>query len=153
MKKLTKINFVAFMQGLTLLIVSIVLAIIAIPISVVTNFIYSIVKFKFQTGINQLGAWMKSTALSIDQLGNVTCATVFNFIFIKKDGFKFGNPDLTISFVLGRNKYKQKLRFIGKLMVLILHLIERDHVEKAIEHQIADDQDAILRIQQNEYYG
>jgi len=152
-KKIKKINFVEFLQGLTLLILSIVLAIVIVPISVLVNFIYYIAKFKFQSGINELGLWMKSTALSIDQFGNVTCATVFNFTLIKKDGEKFGDPDLTISCVLGLNKYKKKLTIIGKLIVLILHLIERNHVEKAIERQIESDQDAIMRIQKDEYYG
>ena len=72
------------------------------------------------------------------------CAPLFNLVLIKHKriwqfeslllvSYEFGNPDETISSVLGRNKLKNNLTYIGKTLAKILNLIEKDHVEKAIE--------------------
>jgi hypothetical protein len=60
---------------------------------------------------------------------------LFNDILIKKGGHKFGNPDETISSVLGKNFLKGKLSLMGKGLNWILNLIEKDHSIKAIEHE------------------
>jgi len=72
-------------------------------------------------------------AVSIDQTGNVVCAKLFNIIFITGAGYKFGKEDETISSVLGKNKKQNTLRFLGKLLDLILDHIEKDHSVKSIE--------------------
>jgi hypothetical protein len=71
-------------------------------------------------------------AYGIDQLGNVVGAPVFNIILIKKNGYKFGNPDETISSVLGKNYRDNTLRDLG---FIISHLLGVDklHVIKSIE--------------------
>jgi hypothetical protein len=53
---------------------------------------------------------------------------------IKKNGYRFGNEDVTISHVLGMNKKFNNLTFTGKALSWLLNKIEKDHVEKAIEY-------------------
>lgn len=72
-------------------------------------------------------------ALSLDQLGNVVMAELFNDILIKKNRDLFGNPDETISSVLGKNQLNGTLKPLGKLLVNILNKIEKDHCIKSIE--------------------
>lgn len=153
MKKIVKINFVSFMQGLTLLMLAIILVVVFTVLSFIYTIFFTAFTLKFQTGINNFGAYMKKMALSLDQFGNVSCAKLLQKTLSKKGGFEFGDEDDTVSYVLGRLKYQRKLTMFGKLMVLILHVIDRNHVEIAIESKIASDQEAILRIQKMEYYG
>ena len=53
---------------------------------------------------------------------------------IKKNGYKFGNEDVTISHVLGVNKLNKTLTWTGAALSWLLNTIEKDHVEKAIEN-------------------
>jgi hypothetical protein len=72
-------------------------------------------------------------AKSIDQLGNVVCEHLFNVTLIKKNGYKFGNEDVTISHVLGINEQRDTLSNAGKMLALLLNTIDKDHNQKAIE--------------------
>ena len=120
MVKINKINFVKFMQGLTLLILAIVLTFIATIISFVYTIFLMILTLKFQTGINDFGDYLAKMALSIDQFGNVSCASLLQFTLSKKDAkHKFGDEDDTISYGLGRLKYQNKLTFFGKCCVFV----------------------------------
>lgn len=152
MTKILKINLVAFMQGLTLLIVAFVLTAFFTVLSVVITPLVYLIRLKAQTGLNQLGAWFKLIAISLDQFANVTTATILNATLSKPGAHKYGGEDDTISYILGRNKYSGKLTIFGKFIVLLLHLIERNHVEKAIESKIKQDEQAAHRLQKDSYY-
>lgn len=147
-----KANFVKFMRGLTLLLVSIILAIIAGGLSLIFTPLYFIARFDFQKGLDHMGEWMSKIALSIDQLGNVFGGSMFQLLFIRRGGHLFGNEDDTISYVLARNHYKGKLNFFGKFVRLILELIDPGHLRKSIQKKVISDQDAVLRIQNDEYF-
>ena len=69
--------------------------------------------------------------ISYDQLANTVGAPLFNIILRKKGGYKFGNPDDTISAVLGKLKASGHLTLLGKFFATMLNKIEKDHVEKA----------------------
>jgi hypothetical protein len=118
------------MRGFLLLIIALLLAIILLPVGfafqVVTTFFRHINKYLF------------TIAKSIDQLGNVVCADLFNYTMIKKNGYRFGNEDVTISHVLGMNKKINTLTFTGKILANFLNLIDKQHVEKAIEYERKD---------------
>jgi len=110
-------------MGLMMLIVAVILFWLISPIA----FLLTILNpFSWNKG------YFKRIAVSIDQLGNVMCAYLFNFILIKYDGYQFGNEDDTISRVLGVNKKIDKLTKIGKFVATILNKIEPNHVEKAV---------------------
>lgn len=70
---------------------------------------------------------------SLDQLGNVIMAPLFNLILIDpKSPCKFGDKDETISSVLGRNQLNGSLRYLGKRLVALLDWLEKDHSIKSI---------------------
>lgn len=73
-------------------------------------------------------------ALSLDQMGNVVLCNLLNDLMIQRGGYKFGNPDDTISAVLGINKRIDMLTFGGKLLASLLNKIDKNHVEKASEN-------------------
>jgi hypothetical protein len=139
-------------MGIILLIVAVVLTSIVTAISLIVTPIYYIITFKWKSGAKQLDRWFYKLALSVDQFGNTSTATVLQLTLAKKGGHTFGNPDDTVSYCLGRLKMQGKLTKTGKLIVKILHILEANHVEKAIEHKIEADQEALLRIQENKYY-
>jgi hypothetical protein len=73
-------------------------------------------------------------ALSIDQLGNALCRELFNKTLIKSNSSHiFGNPDETISSVLGKNKRDSTLTFTGKILASILDKIDENHCVNSID--------------------
>jgi len=103
-------------------IVAILLSIILFPIGFILKMFYP-----------KRREYLFRIAVSIDQLANVVCAKLFNIILITNIGYKFGKEDETISSVLGKNKKQGTLRFLGKLLDLILDQIDKDHSVKSIE--------------------
>lgn len=115
------------MLGFLLLIIALVLSVILFPL----GWLYSL--FTFKLSIRRLGSYFKAIAISIDQLGNVVMSNLLDDTLIKEHGYKFGNPDETISMVLGINKRDKSLTKWGVRLANILNKIEDNHVEKAIE--------------------
>ncbi len=113
------------MRGLILLITAIAISVIIIPI----GFSYQIISSLFRA-VNE---YLFKVAKSIDQLGNVVCRDLFNDTLIKKSGYRFGNEDVTISHVLGKNEETKTLSILGKGLAWILNTIDKDHNKKAIE--------------------
>jgi 8-oxo-dGTP diphosphatase len=105
-----------------LLVLAIFLAIVLFPIG------FSVAMF-----YPKRGKYMYKIALGIDQLGNVVCKHLFNITLIKKDGYKFGNEDETISSVIGKNKVLNKLTYTGMLLSMLLDAIDENHSIKSIE--------------------
>ena len=118
------------MIGLILFIVSTFLAGVIYPIA----FLYSIGLTLLKSGYKTLDDYLFNCAYATDQHANVFLAKLFNDIMIKKGGHKFGNPDETISSVLGKNKLMGKLSLFGKCLDYILHLLDNNHSIKSIEH-------------------
>jgi hypothetical protein len=147
-----KIKLKRFFVGVTLLIVALFLTIPLTLFSFVLNPILYIVRFKWQSGFNALGDYFKRLAISVDQFGNASCATLFDICLIKKGGYAFGNIDDTVSYILGRNYYRGTLSILGRIIVFILNVIDKDHVIKAVNDKVESDQEALLRIQNNEYF-
>jgi 8-oxo-dGTP diphosphatase len=114
-------------RGFILLIIALGLSIILLPVGFAFQIITAIFK-----GIDK---YLFRIAKSIDQLGNVVCEHLFNVTLIKKNGYKFGNEDVTISHVLGMNEKTNTLSFAGKLLAWLLNTIDKDHNQKAIEYE------------------
>lgn len=147
-----KFKLIRFIDGLCLFCLALTLTIPLTILSFIITPIVYIIKLKWIEGLNDFGSYLRRLAVSVDQFGNGSCATMFQFILTKKGAMKFGEIDDTVSYVLGRNKYKKKLTIFGKLIVFILDLIDKDHVEKAINNKIKQDQEALYRIQQDDYF-
>lgn len=137
-------------MGLVLFCIAVILTTILTFVSFVFTPIYYIVTFKWKKGLNELDRWFFKLALSVDQFGNVSCAK-FLQVTMSKSGHKFGNEDDTVSYVLGRLKYQDDLTWFGRVVVLILDVIENDHVEMAVDKKIEADKEATKRLKENLY--
>lgn len=111
------------MSNFILFIVSVLLSIIFVPL----GFLYALFR-KFR----EFGKYLFQIAFTIDQSGNTIMQHFFNDVLIKEDGAKFGNPDETISSVMGRNQQKGTLRTLGKFLNWILNKIDPNHSIDAI---------------------
>jgi len=117
-------------MNLLLFIIAFLLVAIFTPFGIVFTIIKSILYFN--SGI--LKSYFFRLAISLDQFGNVVMTGFFNLVMISKESkFKFGNPDETISSVLGKNKLNNSLIWFGKLLDKILNKLEENHSIKSIE--------------------
>ena len=115
-------EIVNFLVGLVLFLLAWALF---LPISFLNFFIVGL-KFK------DLG-YFKSSAVNLDRFGNSEFRTLFNLTVKKKEGYKFGNMEETISSVLGKNQRDNTLSFAGKVLVFILDTIDKNHCKKSIK--------------------
>jgi len=120
-------------MGLLLFIIAVVLTIITVPIGILYGFTKCVLKFNFRSLVRKTNKYFRLLAISIDQMGNVAMQDLFDDIFIKKNGYKFGNIDETISSVLGKNKRMRTLTALGRAIVIFLNSIDPDHVLNSIE--------------------
>ena len=130
-------NFLKIAGNLLLNIVLVFIAVkllkyLLLPAIIVTLAI-SFFKRKGGNGFENVSAYLRTVAVSVDQLGNVVCKDLLDLTLIKKQGYKFGNPDETISGVLGKNQNLKTLTITGRVLNYVLSLIEKDHSIKSIE--------------------
>lgn len=118
------------MRGLILLITALLLSVILMPI----GFVFQIMVTLFRA----VDTYLFHIAKSIDQHGNVVCAELFNLTLIKRKGYKFGDMDKTISYVLGINAENKTLTYLGKKVGNLLNTIEKDHLIKAVNYERKD---------------
>lgn len=64
------------------------------------------------------------SAVNVDKFGNNNLSPLLNAFLIKNDGYRFGDPQETISSVLGRNQFSKTLTVIGKIIVVLLYVID-----------------------------
>lgn len=112
--------------NIILLILALFLAVILFPIGWVHGL------FTLRLSMARLSHYFLTIALSIDQLGNVILAPLLNKIIIKRNGYKFGDEDETISYVLGRNQITETLSKCGNLLANLLDLIDPNHCAKTV---------------------
>jgi len=113
------------MRGFILLIIALCLSVVLLPV----GFAFQIITALFKA----IDKYLFRIAKSIDQLGNVVCEHLLNVTMIKKNGYKFGFEDVTISHVLGVNEKTNTLSGAGKILAWLLNTIDKDHNQKAIE--------------------
>lgn len=117
------------MRGLILYLTALILKCIFYPF----GFVYSCLLTLFKNGYAELDGYLFKCAIADDQQANTYLAKLFNDTLIKVGGHKFGNPDETISSVLGKNLLTNKLSLAGKILNFILNKIEQNHTTKSIE--------------------
>lgn len=77
--------------------------------------------------------YFRDVALGLDQLGNVMCQHLFNWLLISsKSKFLFGDVDTTISAVLGLNQREGTLSVTGNVLAFLLDTIDKDHCKNSI---------------------
>ena len=120
-------------KSIVLVIVAAVLFAALLPVAIIWGIIASFWQRKFKNGVKEVSNWFYAWAISIDQLGNVVCKELFNDVLILHTGIPFGNPDETISSVLGKNKKANTLSKIGKGLDWILNKLDPNHSINSIE--------------------
>jgi hypothetical protein len=117
------------LSNIGLFILAVALAVVFIPLGL----LYSLLTLR----PCPLGSYAKACAIAIDQLGNVFCSALFNdtLIFISPS-VAFGDPDQTISAVLGYNQRSGTLTFLGKGLCWVLDTIDPRHCYKAMMRDI-----------------
>jgi hypothetical protein len=113
--------------NLLLLILSVVLFLFFGSI----GFIYSIL----HRLLRSVGNYFWQIAVAIDELGNTVCQDLFNNIMRKRGGYRFGNSNETVSYVLGVLKQEDKLLPIGGFVSWLLNKIDKHHVEDAVKNK------------------
>lgn len=121
------------MKSIGVFLLAIILSAVLVPLGFVWSIIEAFYKKGFKAGFSRFSEFLWDCALSIDQTVNVLCRELFNDVFIKENGYKFGNPDETISGVLGKNKLKGTLSKFGKILEWILDKIDKNHTINSIE--------------------
>ncbi len=118
------------MKNFILVIVAVVLFALLAPIGLMVELV---MVWKYESRKHLSDFWLK-IAVSIDQLGNTVCATLFNLVLIKYySHLRFGNPDETISSVIGKNKINKSLTRAGRWLDWVLDALDDDHSIKNIE--------------------
>ncbi|PCJ96260.1 MAG: NUDIX hydrolase [Flavobacteriaceae bacterium] len=128
--------------GLLLFFISIILIVITGSL----GFIYGVFYSLFTKGFSGVGAYLLKITISIDQLGNVLMQHLLNSVWIKRNGYKFGNRDETISSALGRNNKLNTLTGFGKFIDKTLNTIERDHSLNSIDYYIEPSEQLIDKL-------
>jgi hypothetical protein len=110
-------------KGIILLLVAIVLCVLLFPVGFAIGLIPP-----------NRNKYLYNICIGLDQLGNVVCANLFNWLLIKKDAPSFGCPDETISSVIGKNKLNNNLTILGKILDLFLESLDKNHTINSIEN-------------------
>ena len=119
------------MLSFFLFIIASILVISIVPIGIT----FEVIRSSILNDRKYISEYWRKLALSLDQLGNVGMSGVFNLIMIKRSAEDlFGNPDETISSVIGKNKLKDNLSWLGRMLDCILEYLDPGHSIKSIEN-------------------
>ena len=118
--------------GILLFAISIVLLVVTGPLGLIFGFLQQL----FTRGLRGIGEFSLQLAISVDQLGNVLMQHLFNWLWITKNGYQFGNRDETISSALGKNKQLGTLTGFGRAIDALLDLIDPNHSLNSIDYHI-----------------
>ena len=113
------VKLLSIVSNVVLLIVTILLSAVLFPI----GFFWTLIASK------RIYLYLYVIAYSIDQMGNVVCAYMFNRLIVRAE--VFGNPDETISSVMYQNKHR--LTMAGKALYWLIEKIDTGHFLEAYE--------------------
>jgi len=116
-------------MGFILFILSFILVVIFAPIGIAFTALKGLIRLNYKVWDIQ----QKNMAISLDQFGNVAMKGLFNVILINSNKHEFGDPDETISSVLGKNKKNNSLAYLGRRLDALLNGIDKNHSIKSIE--------------------
>jgi hypothetical protein len=114
-----------------LFIIAILLGVVLLPVGLLYSIVYRLL-FKTRS-TSSVSDYFYTCALAVDQLGNVFCSDLFNSVFIYiTASVPFGDPDQTISAVLGYAQHENTLTSTGELVANLLDAIDKEHCKKAM---------------------
>lgn len=138
-----------------LLIGAVILTGITVAISVVFRPLYYLVTLQWKKGFIALDKWFYKTALSIDQFGQASNASLLNALLVKyKQEVKhlFGDEDDTASYIIAKNWNYKSLTKFGRFWGIFLNTVDKGHLKKAIANKIIKDTYAVNRIEKDDYF-
>lgn len=101
-------------MGIILLVLSGFLYAVLIPINIIHLVIDT---FRWNNAGKSrwkyINDYCRSSAYAIDKAGNVFAASFLNAVGVKRGGYLHGNPDETISCVVGYNQWNEKAQLLG----------------------------------------
>lgn len=97
------------------------------PAAFIVGLFFHFFKRTIGEGFDGLSIDLKNIGISLDQLGNVTVFNWLWFLFKTRNGYKFGDPDETISYVLKVNHENGTLKLLGKPLYNIINKIDPGH--------------------------
>jgi hypothetical protein len=121
-------------MGFILYLVACALSLVLFGIGILFGILQGFVGFTLITGIKNTNKKFLTMAKSVDKLGNVMCAELFNATLITRHSqYRFGKIEQTISMVIGYNVRAGTLSKAGRALNNLLDKFEKDHCIKAIE--------------------
>lgn len=146
-------NYVQLVYSYFMVVVSIVLAVVLCPMSLIVGIIYYIPTLKFQSGIDALGIFLVRVSFAINQLSNVLAGPFLNLLLVREGGTKFGSHRDTISFVMAYNFRNNTLRLFGRGIYYVVTFFVSYHYDKALDLKISEDLICYKRLHADKYYG
>ena len=126
------------MLSFLLFILSFILVAVFAPLGIM----FTIIKSAILLDIDYIKNYFMKMAISLDQFGNVAMARLFNILLITSSSENlFGNPDETISSVLGKNKINHTLAPLGIALDSILNRLDNNHSINSIEKDEENEKD------------
>lgn len=122
-------------MGVILFIVSFMAGLLTFPIGIGWNFFTALFSWDWK----RFNGDMLDLAISIDQTLNVALKNVLRTLLITDPLYNFGDPDQTVSYVIGINYVYGNLTSFGHLCRKMLYSFDKDHVIKAVmkEHDLS----------------
>jgi len=118
------------------LVINIILYIVSkifFLILMIPNIIHSIIDIiRYDNSKKRAEYYFLNSAVSIDIMCNSVFSPFLNAYFLQRGGYYFGNSGETVSSALGKNESLGKLTWIGKGLVYLLNLLQKDHCYLAI---------------------
>lgn len=115
-----------------LLFVAVVLFVFLAPFGIITSLVMLFIRDSRER-FTKFTDYPYSIAHTVDILGNIVCADLFNIVLIKHGGYRFGARTETISSVLGKNKLTNTLTRTGILLANLLDFVDKNHCIKSIQ--------------------
>ena len=124
-----------FFNSILLLVIALILGFILIPSSIIVTVTTVFIRNNALIAYNKIGKYLKSIAIVIDQMGNVTLSFALNY-FLQKGGYQFGNRNETISSAIGKNQVMGTLTQAGWAICNTLNFIHKDHCKLSINNKL-----------------
>lgn len=140
------VSILKIIGAIALIILAIALFLLIIPLAFIWKAVVSISNEnrKARDIMSGMAVFFTEIAASFDQLGNAVFGGFLNWLFIKGDGYAFGDKDDTVSEALGWNERYETLSKTGTAIVWILHKLEKDHCRLAMLNGVAKAEIKVL---------
>jgi hypothetical protein len=122
------------MKEIIILVAALIMLIIILPIVCV----YMVLKRLINGNGKMISVWCWRVSKAIDVFANIHGAEIFNDLLINKGGYKFGNPQETISSVIGKNQRDETLTILGNTLRALLDVIEYGHCILSINNELTN---------------